>query len=196
MRCQGHSASEADDLTQAFITKLLKPGAIAGADPDRGRFRSYLLGAVKHFLADERKARDRLKRGAGLRHEPLDAHRTSAPGLQVEDPAASPDDTLFDREWAFTVLENALTRVERQWGGDGKRDHFHALKPWLTGSGERLPQAELAQRLNCSEGALKTSLHRLRKRFRDAVRSEIAETVNDERTLNDEIRYLLEVVSR
>ncbi len=196
LRCEGRSEEMAQELTQAFFAKLLQTGSIDGADPLRGRFRSYVLGAVKHFLADERKAHQRAKRGGGHVHEPLEPDRASSPGLQIPDPNALHDDAFFDREWAFTLLDRALAALESAWLEKGKEVEFRTLKPWLSGSGGGQDQSEAARRLGLSLGAFKVALHRLRKRFRAAVRDEIAQTVDGEAAVTEELRYLLEIVSR
>lgn len=195
--CQGHSQEEARETTQAFFAKLLETGAIDGAHPDRGRFRSYVLGAVKHFLSDERKAARREKRGGGQLAEPLETDRSSAPGLQVADPRAVWDDALFDREWAFAVLHHALTSLEAEFQKKDRAGEFALLRAWLPGAGSKTPDpAEARAALNLTDSAFKVAVHRLRRRFRDAVRKEIGRTVDGEAAIASELRYLLEVVSR
>ncbi len=196
LRYEGRAEDNARELTQAFFAKLLESRNIKGADPSRGKFRTYVLGAVKHFLADQRKAANREKRGGGRALEPLDTNRESAPGLQVADPRSGIDDTLFDREWAYTVLDRALEALKRAWEVKGKSAEFTALKPWLTGSTENPRQGEVAFELGISANHLKVTIHRLRKAFRNEVRSEISQTVVGDQAIAEELRYLLEVVSR
>jgi len=196
LRCEGRSEDDARELTQAFFAKLLEGNAIAGARPDRGRFRSYVLGAVKHFLADARKAANREKRGGGQRHVPLHESRDSSTGLQVSDERAFHDDAYFDREWANTVLTRAFNALEVKWGESGKAEDFAIMRTWLPGASGRIDQEQAARELGLTVGAFKVAIHRLRKHFRDAVRAEIAQTVDGEAAVGEELRYLLEIVSR
>lgn len=185
----------ARELTQEFFARLLARGSINAA-PERGRFRSYLLGAVKNFLATERDFAQRQKRGAGVTPESLDAHEDDAVATQVADPAAAPDDAQFDREWALALMERALSCVEREFSAQGKAEQFRTLKPWLVGDTELLPQAETAARIGMNETAFKVAIHRLRKRFREIIRAEIAQTVNAPAEVEAELRYLVEVLAR
>src|SRR5437867_303425 len=125
----------ARDLTQEFFHRLLARHGIDTVDPQRGRFRSFLLGAVKHFLADMRDHADRLKRGAGQSTETIEGTDTS-PGLQLPDPNAPSPDRAFDRRWALTLLERALAALAEEHKAAGKSEQFEALKPWLTGDTE------------------------------------------------------------
>ena len=132
----------ARDLTQEFFARLLARQGIATVDPQRGRFRSFLLGAVKHFLADMRDHDHRLKRGAGQPMESIDPGTDTSPGLQLSDPRAPSPDREFDRKWALTVLGRALATLAEEHKAAGKSGHFDALKPWLTGDLEAQSQAE------------------------------------------------------
>ncbi|MBM3880584.1 MAG: hypothetical protein FJ387_12855 [Verrucomicrobia bacterium] len=201
LRCQGRPEDVARELAQEFFSRLLSRGGVAGADPDRGRFRCFLLGALKHFLSDLRDQERRLKRGGGQLPESLEAPSPSdtadaAPGLQVPDPAAPVPDTFFDRQWALNVMNRALRAAQQEFATHRKTQHFEVLKPWLVGTTAALPQAEAAQRLGLSEGAVKVAIHRLRKRFRELVRAEIAQTVPEPAELDTELRYLLEVLAQ
>jgi RNA polymerase sigma factor (sigma-70 family) len=184
----------ARDLTQEFFARLLARQGIDTADPQRGRFRSFLLGAVKHFLSDMRDRASRQKRGAGQKHEPIDPGTDTSPGLQVSDPNALPPDLEFDRKWALTLLERSLTALEREHQETGKVAQFEALKPWLTGDSETISQAKVARQLGMNEGAVKVAIHRLRKRFREVIKSEIAQTVTDQSKLEEEMQYLLQAL--
>ena len=161
----------ARDLTQEFFARLLARGGIDNADPQRGRFRSFLLGAVKHFLADARDHARRLKRGAGRQHESIDPGTDTSPGLQLPDPNATSPDREFDRRWALTLLDRALAALEQEHKAAGKADQFEALKPWLTGDNDTLSQSEAARQVGLSEGAVKVAIHRLRRRFREAIKN-------------------------
>ena len=195
LRSEGRDEESARELTQAFFARLLQSGRVDAADPSRGRFRSYLLGAVKHFLHDDRARARRLKRGGGLTHDPLPdegSHHGNAPVPSV----APASDTQFDRAWAFHVLERALGELGAEHQAQGRADTFAILKPWLTGACAGLSQAEAAARLGLSEGATKVAIHRLRQRFRDIVRRTIAQTVERPEDVDDEVRYLVEVLAQ
>jgi RNA polymerase sigma factor (sigma-70 family) len=198
LRSEGRDEDTARELTQEFFARLLAGQGLQGAEPERGRFRSYLLGAVKHFLADQRDHQRRLKRGGGVAPQSLEAlneHGTS-PELQVPDPAASAPDSLFDRAWALAVMDRALAALQREFADSGKAAHFEALKPWLVGEAAGLSQTEAAARLGLNEGAVKVAVHRLRKRFRELVRAELAQTVGPGGEVEAELRYLVEVLSQ
>jgi RNA polymerase sigma factor (sigma-70 family) len=181
----------ARDLTQEFFARLLARQGIATVDPQRGRFRSFLLGAVKHFLADVRAHDHRLKRGAGQPMVSIDPGTDTSPGLQLSDPNAPSPDREFDRKWALTMLGRALATLAEEHKAAGRSGHFDVLKPWLTGDPETLSQAEVARQLGMSEGAVAVAIHRLRRRFRDVVRGEVARTLNDPAQVGDELACLV-----
>ncbi len=196
LRREGRDEDAARDLTQEFFARLLAGGGLGAADPRRGRFRSYLLGAVKHFLADQRKQSARLKRGAGQVPESLDAGEEDSSGREIPDPAAAAEDSWFDREWALAVMEKSLGSLAAEFRGAGKEEQFCTLKPWLVGDAQALPQAEAALHLEMSESAVKVAIHRLRKRFREVIRQEVAQTIEQGADVEVELRYLVEVLSR
>lgn len=184
----------ARDLTQEFFARLLARHGIDSVEPERGRFRSFLLGAVKHFLADMRDQAHRLKRGAGQPMESIEAGTDTSPGLQLADPKAPSPDREFDRKWALTLLARALAALAREHEAGGKADQFEVLKPWLTGDSEHISQAEAATRLGLNEGAVKVAIHRLRRRFREDIKHEISQTVSDPVQVDLELHYLLEAL--
>ena len=190
LRAEGRPEDAARELAHEFFARVLAGGSLGGADAARGRFRSYLLGALKHFLADHRDRANREKRGSGIAPEPLET-ATSA-GLAL--PAARDDDRIFDRQWALTLIARALEIVGNELRDAGKSAHFDALKPWLTGESAALSQADAARQLGMNEGAVKVAIHRLRQRFREAVKSEIAQTVRGDGDVDDELRHLLAVL--
>jgi len=167
---------------------VLAGGRIEGADPARGRFRSYLLGALRHFESDLRERARRLKRGGGVPTASFSEDGIDEPATPGLDPGR------FDREWAFTLLERALTTVESDLRSAGKSAHFERLKPALVGDALPSP-ADLARELELTEGALKVAIHRLRRRFREAVRAEISQTLADGDDVQEELRYLIEVLA-
>jgi RNA polymerase sigma factor (sigma-70 family) len=198
LRREGRDEDSARELAQEFFARLLQGGRLDSADPARGRFRSFLLGAVKHFLADMREHEQRQKRGGGLNPESLEAAggNDTATELQVEDRAARPSDECFDREWALTVMDRALAALQKEVAASGKGEQFEVLKPWLMGDAGAGSQADAGIRLGLSEGAVKVAVHRLRKRFRELVKSDVAQTLGDPALVPEELRYLVEVLSR
>ena len=207
LRRSGRDDDAARDLAQEFFARLLARRGLDTVERGRGRFRSFLLGAVKHFVADQHDRATAVKRGGGQSPLPLDGSSgdtTQGGGsggmnsafLQVPDPAAVVPDTFFDRQWALTILDRALAALAAEHATAGKSDHFDALKPWLTGDSENLSQADVARELDLNEGAVKVAIHRLRKRFRELVKAEIAQTVGSGAEVQTELSYLLEVLSR
>jgi DNA-directed RNA polymerase specialized sigma24 family protein len=193
LRATGRDEDAAREMAHDFFARVLANNSLGGADPARGRFRSYLLGAVKHFVADVRDRALTEKRGAGVEPVPLDAGTATTPGLEV--PAPAVDEAVFDRQWALTVIARALDVVGTELRDAGKAEQFEVLKPWISG-GAISPQAEVAERLGMNEGALKVAIHRLRQRFREVVKAEIAHTVPAESDVDDELRHLIAVLAR
>jgi RNA polymerase sigma-70 factor (ECF subfamily) len=189
----GGEGDSVRDLTHEFFAGVLTKQNLR-ASPHRGRFRSYLLGAVKHFLADQRDRALALKRGGGVVPVPLDAGTETSAGIEIADPSAATPDREFDRRWALTVVDRALSRVAAECAEAGKSDAFDTLKPWLTGDVAGTSQAAAAGNLGISEGAVKVAIHRMRQKFRDAVKAEIAQTVESEAEIRDELNYLLSVL--
>ena len=191
LACEGRTQDAARELAHQFFATILAGKSLSGAERGRGRFRSYVLGAVKHFLADTRDRLGAAKRGAQHEHTPLTTGTDTSPGLEI--PAAPPPDAWFDRQWGLAVLALALASLAAEHAQQGKAQHFQLLKPWLTGDGGT--QSAVAAQLGMSEGAVKVAIHRLRKRFRDLVKAEIAQTVSTDDEAREELRYLIEVVS-
>jgi RNA polymerase sigma factor (sigma-70 family) len=186
LRREGRGDDAARDLAHGFFSKVLAGDLLGAAANDRGRFRSYLLGSLKHFLANRRRDESREKRGGDVEHLPLEAEHHVTP------PAT---DAFFDREWALAILERALAALQEEESQAGKAAQFEALKPWLAGTSAPEPQESCAARLGISSGALKVAIHRLRKRFRELVRGEIAATLDDPADLDQEMRHLVEALA-
>jgi len=197
LRGEGRDEDTARELTQEFFARILARDSFSRADPARGRFRSFLLGAVKHFLAD-RRARERAeKRGGGVPSLPLpsgDDADTGA-GLQIADATVEVPDTYFDRQWALALMEQVFARLAAEFASARKTEQFAALKPWLVGDTPALSQAVVARALGLNEGAVKVAVHRLRKRFRELIRAEVAHTLPDGAEADEELRYLVEVLA-
>lgn len=194
-------AEKARDLTQEFFLAVLQRQNLGGADAERGRFRSYLLGAVKHFLSDAADRAQTLRRGGGIEHVPL---QPQAAGEDVDashecpsdflDIKATPPDVEFDRQWAFAVLGQALDSLEQEMAAEGRAPQFAVLKPWLAGQDATPGQtlAAHAAELGVTESAVRVALHRLRQRFREAVRQQVAQTLNapSDLAVEEELRHL------
>jgi RNA polymerase sigma-70 factor (ECF subfamily) len=188
VRNRGHSSADAEDLTQAFFTRLIETAGLASADPGRGRFRSYMLGAMKHFLANQWHRARAQKRGGAVTFLELDALRPEA--RYALEPAYSTDpDASFHRQWARESTARAMDRLRMDMETKGKAELFAVLKGSLTGDVPTLAQA--AARLGMTEGAVKVAVHRLRRRYRELLRSEVAKTVADPSDVDDEMRELV-----
>ena len=194
VRSRGYSAEDAQDLTQAFFARIIEKRGFDSADRERGRFRSYLLGAMKNFLANEWHRAQAQKRGGRVRFlewDWIDLESRYAGALkQSGDP-----EHFFDREWAVETVAAALEALRDEMAKAGKRDQFDALKGSLTGE-EASSRGEIAERLGMSEGAVKVAVHRLRQRYRRLLRAAIAETVSNDADLDDEMRHLIAVLRR
>jgi DNA-directed RNA polymerase specialized sigma24 family protein len=196
LRREGRSDDLSRDLTQEFFARILARGGIGNPDPAKGRFRSYLLGALKHFLSDQRRLAGRLKRAGDAATDSLDAPPTDgSPPPQFPDPSAAFADKWFDREWALAIMDRSLSAVQSSFEQAGKGPQFEALKPWLVGDSENLSQSDAAASLGITTGAVKVAIHRLRKAFRSAVETEIAQTVPSSDDVASELAYLIEVLS-
>jgi RNA polymerase sigma-70 factor (ECF subfamily) len=193
VRRRGYSPADAQDLTQSFFARFIETGGFASADRERGRFRTYLLGAMKHFLANEWHRARTQKRGGGLNFLEWDALEPEA-RYALEPPQSADPDLDYDREWALELIARAKKKLRQESEADGKGELFEALKQSLTG--DEPSRSETAARLGLSESALKAVLHRLRQRYRKLLRAEIAETVNTRADIDAEMRYLVEVLRR
>jgi RNA polymerase sigma factor (sigma-70 family) len=194
VRRQGYPADAAADLTQEFFTRVLEKNYFRDADPARGRFRSFLCAAVRHFLSNERDRARTLKRGGPLPPISLDAEHAEGRYLLEPRDDLTPE-KLFDRRWALLLLERALARLRAEHVAAGKSALFEALKGFLTGDNADVPYADVAKALGMSDGAVRVAVHRLRRQFRDALVDDIAETVSDPSDVDAEIEYLLKAVS-
>lgn len=192
VRRRGHSPHDAQDLTQEFFARLLDGNWVVRADPERGRFRSYLLGALNHFLAKEWRREQAQKRGGGIFLEHFDTAEARFGSEPVTGPTPEQE---FDRKWAVTLLEVVLQRLGAEFQAEHKPKMFETLKPALVGDRDAQPYSALAESLGMSEGALKVAVHRLRQRFRRILREEVAQTVTSQNEVADEIRHLFEILA-
>jgi RNA polymerase sigma factor (sigma-70 family) len=193
VRRQGHDSHDAQDLTQEFFTRLLEKDYLGDVDRAKGKFRSFLLAALKHFLSKEWARAKTLKRGGGCTLVPLDALVAEDRYRREPQDDATPE-RLFERRWALTLLDQVLTRLGQEYETAGKRAVFEQLQGCLAGDRSSLPYAELAARLDMSEGAVKVAVYRLRQRYRGVLREEIAQTVADAAEIDDEIRQLFSIL--
>jgi RNA polymerase sigma factor (sigma-70 family) len=193
LRRRGYSADRVQDLTQEFFVRLLEGRYLDRADPEKGRFRAFLLTSLKFFVADEEDRQRARKRGGGAL-VPLEF--SSGEGRYQREPGH--DETperIFERRWALSVLDRVLDKLRSEFVHHGRPEHFERLKVFLLGASDA-PYAELAREMNTSEGALKVAIHRLRKRYRELFRQEIADTVADPAEVESELRYLATVLAR
>ena len=191
LRRQGRDRHESQDLTQEFFTRLLAGQSTQGADPARGRFRSWLLGALKHFLANEWHRANALKRGGGVQIFSLDEAMDEERFHQEPSHGESPD-RLFDRRWAEDLLARVNARVRSDYEAAGWGERFEALKVYLLGGSEPQSYAGTAAALGISESAVKSAIYKLRQRFGQVLRAEISQTVASPEDEADEVRHLLE----
>jgi len=189
-RRQGQATGGAEDLTQDFFTHLLEKNSLAGLDRSKGTFRSFLLASLKHFLANERDKGRAVKRGGGVPPVALDALDAEA-RYAIEPVDDMTPERLFDRRWALAVLDQVLARLRQEYSDTGKGRLFDHLKDALAGSAESAGYAEIAARLGMTEGAVKVAVHRMRRRYRDLLRSEVGQTVDSPHQVGEEIAYLL-----
>jgi len=193
VRRQGHDPEEARDLTQGFFAQLFENETLQRTNPSAGRFRSFLLACLKHFLSHERDRAKALKRGGGTSPISLDADaaekrydREPAEGLTPEE--------VFERRWALAVVERALERLREETDEKANPTRFARLATYLTGEEPRVPYRQAASALGMSEGAVKVAVHRLRQRFGELLRAEVAETLADPEETDEEVRHLLTVI--
>ena len=194
IRRKGYDRDQAQDLTQGFFAALLEKSYLADADRQRGRFRSFLLTAVKHFLANEWDRATSLKRGGGqswVSIDPVEAEKWYAPAAVEE----STPESLFERRWALSLLEHVMTRLRGEFGGTGKGEQFDKLAVFLNGETDGAHYEGMAAEMGVSAGALRMTVHRMRRRYRALLRAEIAATVSTPTEIDEEIRFLLSTLS-
>lgn len=195
VRRQGRTAHDAQDLTQEFFARLLEKNYLYAASAAKGRFRTFLLVAFQRFLAKEWDRSRTLKRGGGRIHVPLDAEW--AESRYLSEPADTLDpERIYERRWAATLLEQALHRLREEYERGARGNEFEQLKEFLAAERGSIPYDKIAGTLGISAGAARVRLHRLRKRFRDVFRDQIAETVSSTDELDEEVRYVLAVLSQ
>ncbi len=188
LRAELGDADAAREMSHEFFAQLLAGGGITHAEREHGRFRSYLLGAVKHFLAHYREAAQRLKRGGSA--VPVSLDEDASAMRAIPDARQISPDVAFDRQWAITTLVRALDAVRAECTSQGRADFFEKVKPWLTGEAAHGDQAELAVACGMTPAALRMAIQRLKQRFRDRVKAEVAGTLDDAAMVEEEMRAL------
>ena len=191
VRRRGYSKEDAEDLTQAFFARFLSKNYLDGLSAERGRFRAFLLASIKHFLVNDWVRAQRQKRGGGKVHLSLD-WQTADTRFQVAATSEPSPDKAFDREWATTLLAKVVRRLQEECEADGKGKLFEHLKQFLTLDGDATPQADAAKALGMEEAAVRVAVHRLRKRYRELLRHEIAQTLTNPADIAGEMRALFE----
>ena len=191
LRKEGRSDDDARDLAHSFFAWLLSRDALATIEPERGRFRSYLLGALKHFITNEREKSSAQKRGNQITHLSIQSATDTSPGLDPADSLTLPPDQEFDRQWALHLIRQAMTALQKEWTAAGKGEEFESLRPFLDGNATHGELTELAQSSGQNENTLRSQLHRLRRAFRKQLKSNISATVPSDSEVTDELHTLL-----
>jgi DNA-directed RNA polymerase specialized sigma24 family protein len=195
LRREGRDSEDSQELTQEFFKRILD-GGIGKVSPEKGRFRSYLLGALKHFLADRQRDEARIKRGGSVEIQSIESGGSDTSlGIPLPDRAQPAPDAFFDRDWALALIDRGLLAVQDSFDKAGNGQHFEVLKPWLMGNSTYLSQSAAAAKLDLSSNAVTVAIHRLRKSFRSAILAELASTVTNPDDLDEELNYLIKVLS-
>ncbi len=194
VRWQGRSVEDAQDLTQEFFARLLQRDYLRLSDPARGRFRTFLLTALKRFLVNDWKKGRAVKRGGGQTVISWNQQETESRFL-VEPADQTTPEKAFEKRWALIVLEQVLERLREEFTAGGQTERFERLKVLLWGEKDSPSYAEVAAELGLTEGALKVAVHRLRQRYRELLRAEIANTVERPEEVDDELRHLIAAIS-
>ena len=189
VRRRGHTKEDAEDLVQAFFARFLAKNYLEGLNAERGRFRAFLLAALKHFLANEWDKSRRQKRGGGAEHLSLD-WQTADTQFQVAATAEPSPDKAFDREWALALLAKVIERLQAECAADGKGKLFEQLKIFLAAGKGESAHVEVARSLGMEEGAVRVAVHRLRKRYRVLLRDAVAQTLSDPAQVDGEMQAL------
>ena len=194
VRRSGHTPEDAQDLTQEFFARLLDKHYLSAVHPERGKFRWFLLSAVKRFLINERERASAAKRGGTSPHIPFDGEKAEQ-RYRLDAADHSTPDKLFDRAWATNLIQTTYQRLEEEYALEGKGRFFERLRVFLSGDETDVTYAEAGAELGMTEGAVKVAVHRLRRRYRDLLREQVAQTVHTAAELEEELRNLRAVFS-
>lgn len=192
-RRKGLSTEDAQDVTQGFIMSLLEKGGFAAADQQRGRFRTFLISSFCNYLTNAHRAQSARKRGGGVATFSLDEEPES--GFSREAVETMTPELLYDRTWALAVLERVMAQLAAEYDTAGRKALFEALQPHLSRASGRPGYTRLGESLGMSEGAVTVAVHRMRRRYGELLRGEVAATVSSPEEVDDEIRHLMAVVS-
>ncbi|MEI2724691.1 MAG: sigma-70 family RNA polymerase sigma factor [Verrucomicrobiota bacterium] len=195
VRRRGYSKEDAEDLTQTFLARFLEKNYLAGLSAERGRFRAFLLASLKHFLANEWDKSQRQKRGGGVTLLSLD-WQTADTQFQIAATTEPSPEQAFDREWALALLACVIERLRAECVADDNGRWFAVLKPYLTVGKSAIPYPQAAAELGVSEGAVRVAVHRLRRRYREVLRDEIAQTLSDPANVAEEMQALFSAFRR
>jgi RNA polymerase sigma-70 factor (ECF subfamily) len=195
LRRSGRDDDAAREMAHEFFSHLLEKPNLGGAEPGRGRFRSYLLGALKHHLSHRREREARQKRGGGAEMIPLEAGTDTSPGVDPGDAQTLPPDREFDRQWALHVLRRATDALAAEWREAGKADEFSALQPFIGGEAESGALPALAAARGESPATLRKTVSRMRQRFRQHMKSQLSPTLAENADVDDEMRALRAALS-
>jgi RNA polymerase sigma-70 factor (ECF subfamily) len=195
VRRRGHASAEAQDLVQSFFAHLLEQNTLSRADQEKGRLRTFLLGSLQNFLCNEYDRTQRLKRGGGHRIVSIDEHLPEAEASMM-DTAHLSDSRGYDLMWASNIVKRTWQHLQNAFEAEGKAEWFEVLRPFLDGSGRTPPnQEEAAEKLGVPVATLRTWLWRLRQRYREALRMEVASTVSDPSDVDQELHYLYQILT-
>ncbi|MGE3817818.1 MAG: RNA polymerase sigma factor [Isosphaeraceae bacterium] len=189
IRRRGHDPDQAQDATQEFFTRLLEKRFLGSVDPSKGKFRAFLLSCCKHFLANERDRRQATKRGGGRASVSIDSHDAERRYF-LEPVESQTPESLFDRRWALTLLDNVIAQLGREYHAKGKGELFELLKASLAGELEAPTYTRIGEALGLREDAVKKAAQRLRARYREVLRERIADTVSSPTEVDEELRFL------
>ena len=195
VRREGHSPEEAADLTQEFFSRLLAENSLSRVSPSKGKFRSFLLAAMKHLLANEWHRSQAQKRGGGAAHFSLDA-LAAEDRYQLDPPDEATPETIFDRRWAEALVDAVTARLQSEFASTGMTERFEALKVFLLADEEPASYAQTAAKLGLTESAVKSAIHRMRQRYGELLRAEIANTVTSPQEMEEELRHFVAVLAR
>ena len=194
LRRQGYTNQQAEDYTQAFFCRILEKKVLSMADSKRGKFRSFLLSTLKHFLADEHDRAKAQKRGGGRKILSID-FKGAENQYNLEPADSLSPEKLFDKSWALTVLDRTMSRLKAELTSQNKQELFEYLKIYLTAGKDAIPYRDKAAQMNMTEGNVRTAVHRLRRRYRKLLRDEIAQTVTAEEQIDQEIDDLFDALA-
>lgn len=194
VRRHGYAKEDAEDITQGFFAYFLNSCNFSSLNSGQGKFRAFLLASLKNYTSNERERNKAAKRGGGITPLSLDWEEATK-RFEIMDEATKTPEEIFDREWAISLLQTVLTRLRKEWIDKGKETWFNTIEPFLTLNREDMQYSQASCKLGVSEGNLRVTIHRLRKRYRELLKDEIAQTLSDPSMIDEELRSLLKAFS-